>query len=490
MISLAQLKMAWKRYPKEYHPKLMSLLEKFEVAFQMKQKDVMCIQLTYFLIAYNVPVIPSFLTDTKPVHLSEAWKSESGVYHRIGRTYEFTFVPLGFCSRMITRVIHQFKQQFETIANVERIFLLISNFLLTCVDMWRNGIHIKFSMADQEIVLDYSTNSELHRLDIISQWKTNAPLPSIIQAERLFMTLIQAIETLLENYYATEIVQEDSQWDPVKRWISCAHCLNSGVKDLTKAYRFAYPDCVNAITAGTSTMTCGTSQKAVRIDFMAPDLAFSGIPIIQPEDLQIGQQIGSGGFGVVYKGTLFDRATGKSLEVAVKELHLHGEEDQLEKFEEFKREAFIMSSLKHQNLVNLYGITVSPKLSMVMEFVRGGDLHHKFHVSDTKLDDMRAELKEARSKHEEEVKAFFSNLSNYGEQEKQSKFQEFDARKKELDAAQESLVNSQRELDDKMISWRLRYKVSLDIAKGIRHLHSIVPPVVHRDLRSPNVFVR
>ena len=43
------------------------------------------------------------------------------------------------------------------------------------------------------------------------------------------------------------------------------------------------------------------------------------------------------------------------------------------------REAFIMSKLKHENLVRLYGISLRPKVRMFMEFVPGGDLQVKFY---------------------------------------------------------------------------------------------------------------
>lgn len=40
------------------------------------------------------------------------------------------------------------------------------------------------------------------------------------------------------------------------------------------------------------------------------------------------------------------------------------------------------------------------------------------------------------------------------------------------------------------IDWKLRYKILLDIAEGMRYLHhSLNPPIIHRDLRSPNIFV-
>jgi len=35
----------------------------------------------------------------------------------------------------------------------------------------------------------------------------------------------------------------------------------------------------------------------------------------------------------------------------------------------------------------------------------------------------------------------------------------------------------------------MKYKISLDIARGVDYLHSCFPAIVHRDLRSPNIFM-
>jgi len=42
---------------------------------------------------------------------------------------------------------------------------------------------------------------------------------------------------------------------------------------------------------------------------------------------------------------------------------------------------------------------------------------------------------------------------------------------------------------DDPLPWTLRLRISLDIAKGMNHLQSVDPPVIHRDLRSPNIFI-
>lgn len=39
-------------------------------------------------------------------------------------------------------------------------------------------------------------------------------------------------------------------------------------------------------------------------------------------------------------------------------------------------------------------------------------------------------------------------------------------------------------------SWKLRMRIAYDIAKGMQYLQTISPPIIHRDLRSPNIFVK
>jgi len=48
----------------------------------------------------------------------------------------------------------------------------------------------------------------------------------------------------------------------------------------------------------------------------------------------------------------------------------------------------------------------------------------------------------------------------------------------------EFLHNDKKELD-----WKLRLRISLDIATGMNYLHSLNPPLLHRDLKSPNILL-
>jgi serine/threonine protein kinase len=39
------------------------------------------------------------------------------------------------------------------------------------------------------------------------------------------------------------------------------------------------------------------------------------------------------------------------------------------------------------------------------------------------------------------------------------------------------------------ITWPMRIKIAMDIARGMRFLHSQVPPIIHRDLKSANILI-
>ena len=94
------------------------------------------------------------------------------------------------------------------------------------------------------------------------------------------------------------------------------------------------------------------------------------------------------------------------------------------------------SLLEHPNVVRMLGCTVNP-LRMVLELVQEGDLFAFIHP------------------------------------------------KIKQDGKKVMVTKKQSEVD-----WKLRFKIIMDIAVGMRHLHHEVnPPIIHRDLRSPNIFV-
>ncbi|KAK0592989.1 hypothetical protein LWI29_028717 [Acer saccharum] len=145
-------------------------------------------------------------------------------------------------------------------------------------------------------------------------------------------------------------------------------------------------------------------------------------------DFSLENKIGSGSFGVVYRGKLWD-----GREVAIK----RGETGQkLKKLQEkesaFESELAFLSRLHHKHLVRLVGFCEErDERLLVYEYMKNG--------------------------------ALYDHLHDKNNVEKTS-----------------SLLNS----------WKMRIKIALDASRGIEYLHNYaVPPIIHRDIKSSNILL-
>ncbi|KAJ3700585.1 hypothetical protein LUZ61_004290 [Rhynchospora tenuis] len=122
-----------------------------------------------------------------------------------------------------------------------------------------------------------------------------------------------------------------------------------------------------------------TGTESTRSDVALDDVAELEI---QWEEITLGERIGLGSFGEVYKGDWH------GTEVAVKKfLHQDISNDALE---EFRSEVRIMKRLRHPNVVLLMGaVTRVPNLSIITEFLPRGSLFRLIHRPNNQLDEKR-----------------------------------------------------------------------------------------------------
>ncbi|XP_028552853.1 LEAF RUST 10 DISEASE-RESISTANCE LOCUS RECEPTOR-LIKE PROTEIN KINASE-like 1.2 isoform X2 [Dendrobium catenatum] len=131
------------------------------------------------------------------------------------------------------------------------------------------------------------------------------------------------------------------------------------------------------------------------------------------------KELGDGGFGTVYKGKLKDGRV-----VAVKRLY----ETNYRRAEQFMNEVKIVSLLRHQNLVSLYGCTSrhSRELLLVYEFIPNGTVADHLHGS----------------------------------------------------RASESFL-----------PWNVRMNIAIETADALNYLHSVEPQIIHRDIKTNNIML-
>lgn len=357
----AALSNVWKAYPSKMHATLLSFLEHFEVAYPLKGTDK--------------TIVPCMFNDEP----ADVFKAEMAVITqnserapKFQRKYRFKgFLPLGFFDRMIVRIMH------------------ISGLKLT--SSWRYGIIMRMGSSTGSVTFD--SPKKLLLVSVLARSTQDI----------LFPSLLDSIESLIKTSY---------------RNIKVTRRVLTTAVSVLQPDEFDYDVVLDAFHRGERTFMCG--KVAVPIEDMAPDICMNFIPELK--NVKVGDVIGRGGFGVVYRGTW------GSAEVAVKEVLFKSalSSANTEAFRQFAHEVWIMSKLSHPNLVHLHGITLHP-LRMIMELCPGMDLCN-FLFNNPKIP-----------------------------------------------------VEPQYAL--------LRLRIAIDVAKGMQHLHNLSPPVIHRDLRSPNVFV-
>jgi serine/threonine protein kinase len=348
---------------------IMALFEKFNIAFARREDGVW--------------IIPSMLPAEPP---PAALELPADLTH--SRLYRLSVVPSGAFGQVLARLLEW--NDVKVLAS------------------WRFGIILRGSrdvaaltVDDTDIALRVFKGSRLKSEDQQSLGSTAVGAGTLLR--RLDEELQQIFKFVFRRMNAV----------PLETFILCPHCIADGVAE-DECKWLKYDDVVRLVLSGDATYRCSGGE--VPLERMGEDLTLGYVQAFPSNAVKVEKEaLARGGFGMIFRGVMRNGAR-----IVVKELIMEpGTEVSL--FADFQREVSLMAQLRHENLVLMHGILLSP-LRMVLELCSEGDL--------------LGALRKGRIK----------------------------------DAA-------------------LKLRMATDVAQGMNFLHSLVPPLAHRDLRSPNVLL-
>lgn len=351
---------------------IMSLFEKFNIAFSRRQEGVW--------------VIPSMLNVEPPDAILNI--SEELTHARL---YRMSVLPSGVFGQIIARV--------SDWAGVEMS------------EIWRYGMIVRDGR--DMVCMTVEGGCEIHLLVFA--------IPKEEGAEGEEPKKFAPTESLLrrideELQAAFRLAFRSMEKLPVEISIMCPHCIANGVGQEACNW-LSYESVVKLVLSGSLTFECDGEETSLAA--LGEDVTMGYAKSFSSTEIKVDSHpLVRGDSGAIYKGLLLN---GSNSKVVVKELTVDDNTEVMTWFGTFQREVSQMMRLRHPNLVQMHGIMLGP-LRMVLEFCGDGDLQG---------------------------------------------------------------VLKRRKVKGKAIKMRL----ALDIAKGMHFLHSLDPPLAHRELRSTNVLL-
>lgn len=323
------LRQIWKppEFPESLHEGLLSLLKAFEIVFPLPKDSEEKI------------IVPSLVNfNEKPSDLEVLTFPNC-----TKRIYQFDFLPFGFFSRLIIRMLY---------------FLNLSAF-------WKNGIFlISKSASPTKVQLDFVEKDNLClEISIMGRNVT-----------KYLRLLVENIDLLLRGWYKVNYT--------VFIPCPCDRCCK--YLPPNKRTVFSIQECEQIASQDRTEIMCKSmdipselpvdlrGELPVKLSVIAPDLILLDLVNykLKFEDFQLQTSLGKGGFGEVWKA-VHKNGTIVALKI-LNETSL-AEQTAIAIFQEFRKEVWLTSNLIHPTIVKLIGCCIKP-CCLAMEFIPNGNL--------------------------------------------------------------------------------------------------------------------
>ncbi|KAF2069948.1 hypothetical protein CYY_008735 [Polysphondylium violaceum] len=415
-------------------------------------------------ISFNRIIIPCLLPKTKPSHLTSLWDTWSGEdEHQIGRYFQFTSSPKSVFDRLMVRFLYM----------MEPIIYWSTGILFRKTQNYKESL--KNSMTSCGTLVEYDVGSDQLQIRVRGH--------EFEACAKLFQIILENVDTILKDFNITQPMT----------WIPCSCCTDC--RD--RPHLFPIDMIEEAFEKGEAHTKCPITQKLVCLSKMAPDITLSSVSSnkkILKEDLLNLEEIGIGGFAKVYKGEY------KGQQVAIKQLN----------FERMDLDALSFNSKdKDTNSSNGGGsnngseghnsLGRNNKLLMPSNFSRAGiqrNLSTSSLGSTSSSEDSSNSFAAATQGKLNAVNEFrrevwlMSSLSHPNiVTMKGFCFEPYSIVMEYMDLGSLSTFLSTKKHNGETLSWSIILKIAIDIAQGMSFLHNITPPLVHRDLKSPNILL-
>ncbi|XP_065826189.1 leucine-rich repeat serine/threonine-protein kinase 1-like isoform X2 [Oscarella lobularis] len=328
---------------------VMQLMEAFEVVVALDGAR------TRFLV-------PSMLPVKKPD------LDPDGTCRCVRRIYLLSYVPVGFWSRLISRLVifTQALGHALTAATGDEggAQLEFDGSHWLC---WQRGFRVRFVDDDSYVVVE---EFDVDRSILV----TVGGMSREARARRL-VAVVQNVDTLIEEFYPG-LCQEPCVATKLVPCPKCAAAVCDDVRD-DRIHRFVVDDLIEISKREDDVVCEGTCSSTIDLADLVPDVALLDLP----EDLRLDtfqlqlnpsddNCLGEGGFGKVYRAVY----RGRNVALKLFNVDAAAEEDYRMMYQELRSEVHILSRLDHPSIVKLKGVCRRP-LCVALELAPAGSLN-------------------------------------------------------------------------------------------------------------------